>query len=120
MYKAKVYILIYLSMMLPVFLSAAPIDKYYVPPIEFKQQAPQQQMPLQQQAPSSSRAQTGGSDVYTKFRNEVGKLSREKRRELKFSFEKKRDTASKTHNPDAATYYQDLINILNSFQQETP
>ena len=100
MYKTKVYILIFLGMLLPVFLSAAPIDKYYVP---------------QQQQSSSARTQTGEADVYTKFRNKVGKLSSEEREKLKSSFQSKRDTASKNQNSDAATYYQNLINILNRF-----
>ena len=91
MKKTKVYILtcVSVSIMLPVFLSAAPIDKYYVPPVEFKKQAPQQQMPpwpqqipSQQQAPSS-RAQTGGSDVDTDFRNKVSSLSDAQKKELK-------------------------------------
>jgi len=96
MYKAKVYILIYLGMLLPVFLFAAPIDKYYVP---------QQQ----QQAPSYT-VQTGGLDVYTKFRNKVGDLSDLQKKELKDSLEKKKDNAT---NADVKKYYQDLINILN-------
>ena len=106
MKKTKVYILIYLSIMLPVFLSAAPIDKYYVPP--------QQQQVTQQQAPSS-RAQTSKQDVYTEFRKKAGKLSPEERGKLKSSFQNKRDTASKNQNSDAARYYQELINILNTF-----
>ena len=105
MKKNKVYILIYLSMMLPVFLSAAPIDKYYVPP---------QQQVTHQQA-SSSKAQTSKQDTYTKFRNKAGKLSPKERGELKSSFQNKRDIASKNQNFDAAKYYQELINILNTF-----
>ena len=116
MYKTKVYILICLSMILPVFLFAAPIDKYYVPPIQLQQQAPQQQIPWQQQQiPSqqqtpNSRAQTGGSDVDTDFRNKVSSLSDVQKKELKDSLEKERDNAT---NTDVKKYYQDLIDILN-------
>ena len=95
MKKAKVYILIYLSMMLPVLLSAAPIDKYYVP---------QQQ----QQAPRHT-VQTGGSNDYTDFRNKVSRLSDIQKSELKDSLEKEMNNATKA---DVKKYYQDLINIL--------
>lgn len=96
MKKAKVYILIYLGMMLPVLLSAAPIDKYYVP---------QQQ----QQAPSYT-TQTVKPEVYTDFRKKVSTLSDVQKRELKDSLEKQKNNAA---NADVKKYYQDLINILN-------
>ena len=105
MKKAKVYILIYLGMMLPIFLSAAPIDKYYVPP---QQQVTHQQAPI-------SRAQTNKQNVYTEFRSKAGKLSPEERGQLKSSFQNKRDIASKNQNFDAAKYYQELIKILDEF-----
>ena len=96
MKKTKVYILIYLSMMLPVLLSAAPIDKYYVP---------QQQ----QQAPSYT-VQTGQSSAHHDFKKKVNRLSDTQKKELKDSLEKKRDNAA---NADMKNYYQGLINILN-------
>ncbi len=95
MYKVKVYILIYLSMMLPVLLSAAPIDKYYVP--------------QQQQVPSHT-VQTGQSNTHHDFKKKVNRLSDTQKKELKDSLEKKRDNAA---NADVKNYYQDLINILN-------
>lgn len=95
MKKAKVYILSCVSMMLPVFLAAAPIDKYYVP--------------QQQQAPSYT-TQTVKPDVYTSFRKKVSTLSDVQKRELKDSLEKQKNNAA---NADVKKYYQDLINILN-------
>ncbi len=96
MYKAKVYILIYLGMMLPVLLSAAPIDKYYVP---------QQQ----QQSPSYT-APASASSAHDDFKKKVSQLSDDQKRELKNSLEKERDNAT---TADVKKYYQDLINILN-------
>ena len=98
MFKNKVYIFIYLSMILPVFLSAAPLDKYNIPP----------QL-------SGNTVQTAKPDVDTEFRNKVAGLTPKERAQLKKSFQQKRDTASNNKNFDAATYYQRLINILNSF-----
>ena len=83
-------------MMLPVLLSAAPIDKYYVP---------QQQ----QQAPSYT-APAATSSAHNDFKKKISRLSDVQKRELKDSLEKKRDTAA---NANQRNYYQDLINILN-------
>jgi len=98
MFKNKVYSLIYLSIMLPVLLSAAPLDKYYVP-----------------QQSSGYTAQTAEPDLEAEFRNNVGSLSPEEREKLKESFQQKMDNAANNKNFDAAAYYQRLINILNSF-----
>ena len=98
MFKNKVYILIYLSIILPVLLSAAPLDKYYIP-----------------QQSSGYQAQTAEPDVETEFRNKVGSLSLEERKKLKESFQQKMDNAAQNKNFDKAAYYQRLINILNSF-----
>jgi len=97
MKKTKIYILIYLSMMLPVFLAASPIDKYYVPPQQ------------QQQAPIYT-TQTVKPDVYADFKKKVSRLSDDQKRELKNSLEKQKNNAA---NDDIKKYYQDLINILN-------
>ena len=112
MYKKKIYVVIYLSMILPVLLSAAPIDKYYVPPIQFQQQASQQQMPSMKQVPST-KTQMGESAVYAEFRKKVKNLSPEERKKLKESFQQKMDNAAENKNYDEAAYYQRLINILN-------
>ncbi len=104
MKKTKVYILIYLSMMLPILLSAAPIDKYYIPPIQ--RQVPQQKMP-------SPKEKTNVSDVYDDFRKKAGKLSDTEKINLKSFFEKKMKAAGENQNFDAARYYQELIKILN-------
>jgi len=111
MYKAKVYILIYLSMMLPVLLSAAPIDKYYVPQQQqHQQQQPQrQQMQPQQQGPSYT-AKTAKPDIHTDFRNKVKSLSDIQKKELKVLLEEKMNNAA---NDDDKKYYEALIEILN-------
>lgn len=98
MFKNKVYILIYLSIMLSVLLSAAPLDKYYIP-----------------QQSKGMFVEKTEPDIYTDFRNKVAVLSPEDRIKLKESFEQKRDNAAKNKNFDAAAYYQRLIDILNSF-----
>ncbi len=98
MYKVKVYILMCLSIMLPILLSAAPIDKYYVPPQS-----------------SGYTTQTTEPDVYDKFRNKVSILSLEDRNELKRFYQGKMDDAAKHQNYAAAAYYKKLIDILNSF-----
>lgn len=99
MFKNKIYIVTYLSILVPVLLSAAPLDKYYVP-----------------QQSSGYTAQTSGSeDIYIEFRKKANNLSAQERVELKESFQTRRDNASKNKNFDAAAHYQRLINILNSF-----
>ncbi len=119
MKKNKVYILIYLSMMLPVFLAAAPIDKYYVPPLQ--QQIPQQQVPQQQvpwQQIPSPRAQIEISeDVYIDFENKARPLSVIERTNLISSFDKKMKTALKNKNLDEARYFQKLIEILDELNK---
>ncbi len=97
MYKKKIYVFIYLSIMLSVLLSAAPLDKYYIP-----------------QQSSGYTTQTAEPDIYAEFRNKISNMSLEDRNKLKESFEKKRDEAKKINNFDAAKYYQQLIDILNS------
>jgi hypothetical protein len=98
MFKNTIYIMIYLSILVPVLLSAAPLDKYYIP----------QQL-------SDYTAQAVEPDIETEFRNKVGSLSPKEREILKESFQQKMDNAAKNKNFDAAAYYQRLINILNSF-----
>ena len=98
MLKGKIHILVCSSIVLSVSLSAAPLDKYYIPP----------QL-------SGYTAQTVKPDIDTAFRNKVSSLSLEEREKLKKSFQQKMDTAAKNKNFDAAAYYQRLINVLNSF-----
>ena len=98
MFKNKIYIVIYLSIVVPMLLSAAPLDKYYIP-----------------QQSSGYTAQTAEPDIETEFRNKVSSLSPEERNILKKSFRQKMDNAAKNKNFDAAAYYQRLINVLNSF-----
>lgn len=98
MKKTKIYILIYVSMMLPIFLSAAPLDKYYIPP----------------QA-TGHTAQTTEPDIETQFRNKVSSLSPKEREKIKEAYQQKMDTAANNKNFDEAAYYQRLIDILNSF-----
>ena len=97
MYRFKVYI--FISVVVPIFLSAAPINKYYISP----------------QQDSSYTAQTAELDIETEFRNKVAGLSPKEREKIKIAYKQKRDDASRNKEFEAAAYYQRLINILNSF-----
>jgi len=98
MFKNKIYTVIYLSILVPVLLSAAPLDKYYIP-----------------QQSSGYTTQTTEPNVDDEFRNKVGSLSSEEREILKKSFQQKMNNAANNQNFDAAAYYKRLIDILNSF-----
>jgi len=96
MLKNKIYILVCSSIVLSVYLSAAPLDKYYIPP----------------QATGYTTTQP---DIETEFRNKVSRLSPEEREKIKQAYQQKMDTAAKNKDYKAAAYYQRLIDILNSF-----
>ncbi len=95
MYKKKIYVFIYLSIMLSVLLSAAPLDKYYIP-----------------QQSTGYTAQTAEPNIETEFKKNIANLSPEEREKLKESFQQKMDNAANNKNFDAASYYQRLIDIL--------
>ena len=99
MFKNKMNVVIYLSLLIPFTLSAAPLDKYYIP----------------QQSSGYTAPVSEPEDVYAGFRKKSSSLSPQERDMLKRSFQTKRDTASQNKNFDAAAHYQKLINILKSF-----
>ncbi len=99
MKKAKIYILIYLSMMLPVLLSAAALNKYTAPA----------------QSTSSVQAkEIVNESVYTDFRQKVRNYSPEKKEKMKTYYRKKLKDAIRMKNMDAASHYERLLGILNS------
>jgi len=98
MLKNKINMLVYSSIVLSVCLSAAPLDKYYIP-----------------QQSAGYTTQTAKPNIESEFRNKVANLSPGERKKLKESFQQKRDNAANNKNFEAAAYYQRLINILNSF-----
>ena len=100
MSKNKVYILIYLSIILPVLLSAGALDRYTIP----------QQHPERTVQPKS----TVNESVYIDFRNQTRNYSRAKREEMKEYYRKKLKEAVRERNFDAASHYERLIGILNT------
>ena len=99
MYKAKVYILIYLSMMLPVFLSAAALNKYTAPA---------------QSASSVQTKEVVSESIYIDFRQQVRGYSHEKKEKMKMYYRKKLKDAKRMKNLDAVSHYERLLGILNS------
>jgi len=106
MYKKIIYVLICLIMMLPTLLSAAALDRYSVP----------QQEPGYTPPPRTTESPPGdvSEDVYIKFERKVSKYSPAQKEKLKEDYSEKKANALRERNFDAATYYQRLIDILNS------
>ena len=98
MYKTKVYILIFLGMMLPVLLSAAALNKYAAPA----------------QSASSVQTKTVNERIYTDFRQQVRGYSPEKKEKMRTYYRKKLKDAIRMKNLDAASHYERLLGILNS------
>jgi len=99
MKKTKVYILICLSMMLPVLLSAAALNKYTAPT---------------QSTSSVQTKETVNERIYTDFRQQVSGYSPEKKEKMKTYYRKKLKDAIRMKNFDAASHYERLLGILNS------
>ena len=99
MKKAKVYILIYLSMMLPMLLSAAALNKYTAPA---------------QSASSVQAKEIVSESVYTDFKKQIRGYSPEKNEKMKTYYRKKLKDAIRMENLDAASHYKRLLKILNS------
>ena len=99
MKKAKVYILIYLSMMLPVLLSAAALNKYTAPT---------------QSVTSVQSKATVNKSIYIDFREQVRGYSPEKKEKMKTYYRKKLKESIRRKNLDAAAHYERLLGILNS------
>ena len=100
MYKNKKHVLIYLSMVLPVFLSSGALDRYSIP----------QQQSVQMVQPKASV----NNDVYTDFRKKTASYSAEKKEKMKKYYRKKMKKSIKDKNIDAASHYERLIEILNN------
>ena len=98
MLKNKINILICSNIVLSIYLSAAPLDKYYIP----KQS-------------SGYTIEKTEPDIEKEFRNSVSSLSSEEREQLKKSLKLKMKNAVTNRNFKAAAYYQQLLNILNTF-----
>jgi len=99
MYKNKVYILICVSVMLPVFLSAAALNKYTAPT---------------QSASSMQTKKTVNDSVYSDFQRQVRGYSPEKKKKMTNYYRKKLKDAVRMKNMDAASHYERLLGILNS------
>ena len=98
MIKNKVTILIYLSVMLPVFSSAAALNKY---------SAPVQSSHVQSKA-------TVNDSIYADFREKTRHYSDEKKEKMKTYYRKQLKDAIRMKNMDAASHYERLLGILNS------
>ena len=100
MYKKKVYVLIYLSMVLPVLLSSGALDRYTIP----QQQSKQMVQP---------KAIVNES-VYHDFKKQIQDYTPERKEDMKAYYRKKMKEAVGARNFDAASHYERLIGILNS------
>lgn len=103
MNKVRIYIVIYLSMMSPVFLSAVALERYAVP-----------QQQSGKKAPPDTSVHPGyvSEEVYIEFEKKISGLSLEDKKELKKYYSNKRDIAVQENNIQAANHYIRLINIL--------
>jgi len=102
MYKNKVYVLIYLSMVLPVLLSAGALERYTVP---------KKQMP-RHKGYSVQPKTTVSESMYIAFKKEVLKSSIAEKKEMIKYYIKKMEEAVREKNFDAAIHYGKLIGIL--------
>lgn len=98
MARKRAHILILAGLTLPVLLSAGALERYYVPQESSKSTAPQ----IDQQ-------------VYNDFRAKAAGYSPQKREKLKTYYRQKMKQAVRDRNFDAASHYQKLLDILNSF-----
>ena len=98
MFKKTVNILISLGLAAPAVLSAGALQRYQVPEMNTK--------------PATISVE---EKVYTDFREKVKGYSPEKREKLKEYYRQKMKQAVRNRDFDAATHYQKLLDILNSF-----
>lgn len=98
MFKKRVNILVFLALAAPGALSAGALERYQVPEVSGKS--------------AEIRVE---EKVYTDFRNKVKDYSPEKREKLKAYYRQKMKQAVRERNFDAASHYQKLLDILNSF-----
>ena len=107
MYKARIYIFIYLSIVLSVFLSAGALERYTIPQ--------QQQSGIYKSKSYSVQPKSAvDSSTYTEFENKVKSLLPTEREKLKEYYRKKLKEAVRNRNFDAASHYERLIGILSS------
>ena len=100
MCKTRVYGLVCLSMVLPTLLFAAALERYKVP--------------YQQSGYSLESKATVNESVYTAFRDKIRGFTDTKKKETREHFRKKLKEAVDRKNLDEASYYRQLIAILNS------
>jgi len=101
MYKSGVSVFLYLSIAVPVFLSAGALERYSVP----------QQQSQQDKAARSSYI---SEDVYFNFKNKIRDYSAPQKEKLKAYYHTKMKEAVREKKFDEASYYERLIDILNS------
>ncbi|RLA70830.1 MAG: hypothetical protein DRG09_02135 [Epsilonproteobacteria bacterium] len=98
MFKIKIYTVIYLSILVPVLLSAAALNKYTAPI---------------QSVSSTQSKKTVNESVYVDFQQQVHDYSPKKKEKMKTYYRKKLKDAIRIKNLDAATHYERLLGILN-------
>ncbi len=98
MFKKSVNLLIFLALAAPAVVSAGALERYQVPEVKSKS--------------AEIRVE---EKVYTDFRNKVKDYSPEKREKLKAYYRQKMKQSVRERNFDAASHYQKLLDILNSF-----
>lgn len=101
MYRKIPHILIYLSLVAPVVLSAGALERYHVP---------------QQKSDPSTQSGTRSvnEEVYARFRDKVNGYSPAKKEKLREQYRNKMKQAIREKNIEAASHYERLIEILNS------
>ena len=98
MFRKIFNILISLGLATPIILSAGALDRYQVP-----------------QKSTKSATIHVDKKVYIEFREKVKGYSPEKREKLKEYYRQKMKQAIRDKNFDAASHYEKLLDILNSF-----
>lgn len=102
MLNKRIYLFIYLSIIVPIHLSAAPLDKYYVP---------------KQSEHTTAPITTVSQSVYSDFKNAIRNYSPQKKEKMRQYYSKKMQDAVRDRNFDAATHYERLIVILNASKE---
>lgn len=100
MYRNGVVVIICLCIVLPTLLFAAALERYKVP-----QQQSRYQIELKPAVTES---------VYTSFINKISNSTDAEKERMRDHFRKKLKEAVNERNFEAASYYRQLIEILNS------
>ena len=101
--KLTLFLCIY--MLTPLYLSSAPLDKYYIP-----------QSAQAEGYYSKNKKAQDSRDIDIEFMKQVQKLSASEKQELKEQLRSKLNNAVSTENYAAAKYYKHLLEILNTLQ----